>query len=74
MNNDFELFEKSKAHTSTKCAHLYGNQIMSNITITNYFYNIFINYLESLIQKIFLVIFIEKKNSNNFYIFHKNKY
>ena len=74
MNNDFELFEKSKAHTSTKCAHLYGNQIMSNITITNYFYNIFINYLEALIYKIFLVIFIEKKNSNNFYIFHKNKY
>ena len=74
MNNDFELFEKSKAHTSTKCAHLYGNQIMSNITVTNYFYNIFTNYLEALIYKIFLVIFIEKKNSNNFYIFHKNKY
>ena len=69
MNNDFELFEKSKAHTSTKCAHLYGNQIMSNITVTNYFYNIFTNYLEALIYKIFLVIFIEKKNSKQLLYF-----
>ena len=69
MNNDFELFEKSKAHTSTKCAHLYGNEIMSNIIVTNYFYNIFINYLEALIYKIFLVIFIEKKNSKQLLYF-----